>query len=142
MLDAWRAFLRDATTPDAFPDKPVEALANQFGHVGSGALAAAGAFYGILWLTDVIAGKAILLTLAVLPGAIVEARQGWRGADTAWDLWFRLIGILAIYLPLTETSVPGLLEPGPPVFFAVLAAGAVSLAAHLAPRVQRRYGAD
>jgi hypothetical protein len=141
MNKAWREFLKDAFEPDDYADRPVEGACNQFGHYALGLVVAQVMFYAAYEVTGLVWGKWLLLTLALLPGVIVEGSQGWKGADTVWDFWFYTLGVLSIYLSLTEITPGGGLYPTPLTFFAVFAAGAVSLIVYLNPRIKRRYGA-
>jgi VanZ family protein len=149
MLNLWRKFIDDFNVSDDFPDDPAGALANQIGHIATGMISAQVVFFATFWATDTVWGKLILLTLALLPGALIEAHQVRKAqdrgktvsaADIAWDLWFRLVGVLAIYLPLTEIDIVGALEPTPEAYFTAFAAGAASLIVYLNPRIKRRYG--
>ena len=138
---AWAALVREIGTAESFKAEPYRALLNQGGHMLTGALAAQAVFFVSYDISGVVWGKAVLLTLALLPGLILEARQGWNGKDTLADLWFRLLGVALIYLPLTEGDMGGL-EPEPRAFYAVAAVAAVSMLLHLRPRVLRKYGAN
>lgn len=142
MNKAWREFLKDAFAPDDYADRPVEGACNQFGHYGLGLVVAQFVFYAAYGLTELVWGKWLLLILAFIPALVVEARQGWNGADTLWDLWFYLLGVLSIYLSLTEYEPGGGLYPTPSTFFVVFGLLVVTLIIYLNPRIKRRYGAE